>query len=212
MLDFHWACYANFSPLEEHGHVLWVPVQLAQGLIQLPHLPQSITPAILTDFMGLATASADHMLFFNSPHAGASQHHLHFQAMALATAPAIALACRSEIAPGLGILDGYPIQALAFDLPGASKSLGRAVASLEARQSPYNLIALDRRAYLVPRNLGNEVVEPFCTGVFGSLEVSGTLIFADLPAFDAANMDAVAPALSAMGLSREEVTDLVRGA
>ena len=196
-LSWAWNVYPNLAPFEANGQFLMLPV--ADGGL-LPHLPQLLTEEIVRDMVALCVNSSQLVIFFNSLHAGATVNHFHLQAVRHVRTLPIEKHISPD--PGRSTVDGYPLNAIVFG-PAVRDDIWASVRSLQARNLPFNLIYLDGRFVLFPRDDNNEIVREF-PSVLASMEVCGRFIFSDAQSFGAATEGRIKTALGRIGLSYDD--------
>lgn len=200
-LHFVWNVYPNLAPFEPGGHFLFLP---AGGFPELPHFPQVFTPFLLEDCMSICRSGADLMVFFNSRHAGATQNHFHLQAVFHSSKLAIQkqdLKPFKETGP-VQYLSGYPLNALVYTLEdeGCCQYLEQDVLKLQTKGLPFDLVSLDGKMFLVPRNIDNEIVAEF-PNLLASMEVSGKFIIPERDVFKRTTEERICVALGRIGMS-----------
>ena len=104
-------------------------------------------------------------------------NHIHLQAIFYKKALNIESA--SIIRRGLfDVLDNYPARGIVFHRSAESDEIWPCVDYLQKNGIPFNLILVDDRICLIPRNPSHEVVTEFPT-IIASTELSGKIITAD---------------------------------
>lgn len=204
-----WACYYNFSPFEEDGHFLWIPVRVRGNTLVLPHFPQRITEDFLCDGITLFKNSRGLIFFFNSIHAGASVNHFHFQAVSTRGRRFAIQNVKVPSGSKAHIFDNYPVNGIAFSLSSSNGSLFRCIERLNEKEIPHNLIMLDETAYLIPRNLDHEIVSEFPYGVLASMEMAGKFIISDERNFEETDRKRIDSALAKISLDENELKSLI---
>jgi hypothetical protein len=198
----YWASYYNFSPFEAEGHFLLLPVRVRGNLLVLPHFPQRLTREFLADGISLFAAGEGLLFLFNSLHAGASQNHFHFQAVAATQKYAIT---RHQPPSGsYAPLENYPIRGLAISIECPLDTIYGFIRRLEAASVPFNLVMTGKAIYLMPRKAECEIVEEFPYGVLASIEMAGRLILSDMANYRDTNYEKVCSAFSKISLSESE--------
>ena len=146
-----WVAFYNAVPVEAQGHFLWVPVQSNGARNEYPHELQVLDEASVEDFVALAHASSGTATLYNSLHAGASVNHIHFHSVHEGrTGPLIRAAVKAFGAYHL--LWDYPATGLVFDADPSCKRLWGVIDILQRNGIPLNLIAVDKRVFVFPRN------------------------------------------------------------
>lgn len=198
-LSSSWQVYPNLAPFEPDGQFLIVP---AGDDGSLPHEPQHLTESRMRDMIALCVASDELVIFFNSVHAGATVNHFHLQAVHHGDK----LPIQKSIPSGPGVTplaDSYPVNGLVFFGADVYPEMWPVVRSLQKRESPFNLIYLDRQFLLVPRDDNNEIVREF-PNVLASMEICGRFILSDRESFEAATAGRIATALGRIRLSYDD--------
>lgn len=204
-----WALYYNFAPFEEEGHLLWVPVRFSGTALVLPHFPQVMTKEFLEDAMILFQGSKGFFYFFNSIHAGATQHHFHYQLIYAGEEMLPIEKTDSSLKEGFKFLNGYPIVGLIFEYAGRLDPIWYCVDHFQRKGIPFNLIMVRDHFFLIPRNPDHEIVEEFPFGVLASVELSGRLILSDRKNFDKTTYEKVQSAFKKIGLERNGILQLI---
>ena len=205
-----WALYYNFAPLEEKGHLIWVPATFSGKTFELPHLPQVMTRELLEDTMILARKSIGFLYYFNALHAGATQHHFHSQLIYVGDE--LLPIERSTIVAieGYSLLDNYPINGQVFGPDASPDQVWHSIDRFQQNGNPFNLIMVRGRIFLVPRNPDHEIVKEFPFGVLASVEIAGRIIISDRKNFDETTYEKVVSAFKSSGLERSEVIRLIK--
>jgi len=123
------------------------------------------------------------LIFFNSLHAGASVNHIHFQAILHRKELSIENAAIIEKA-SFAVFDSYPVNGIVFNRNVKSSEIWPYIDSLQKNGIPFNLILINNRICLTPRNLLHEVVAEFSTNVIASTELAGKIITTDRNVYD----------------------------
>lgn len=212
MKNWNWACYANFSPFMEDGHFLWLPVSMRGNTLVLPHLlQQSMTPELLEDSLALSRVCSGQMVFFNGVNAGASANHFHLQAVSILGQLPIEEAALESSDCGHEHLSGYPIETITFGPDKTADDVYSCIDALVKAGKTYNLMAIRRRTYLVPRNPDHEIVAEFPFGTLASMEMAGRFILSDVDNFRDSTWADVVSAFGKIGLSRSEIEAILNG-
>ena len=205
-----WALYYNFAPFEEEGHLLWLPARFSGTALVLPHFPQIMTKEFLEDVMVLFQGSRGFLYFFNSIHAGATQHHFHYQLIYVGEEILPIEKANSFIDGGYDFLDGYPIKGLIFGCASGPDLIWHCIDRFQQNAIPFNMIMVRDKIFLIPRNPDHEIVEEFQFGVLASVEIAGRLILSDRKNFEEATYEKVENAFKKSGLERSEIVRLIR--
>jgi hypothetical protein len=196
---FTWNAYYNAAPIEPEGHFLWIPISLDAPPNTLPHFPQRLTWPILDDSIRLFQCFKDTLLFFNSPHAGASVNHIHFQAMYHKHTLA-AETCSLVQQGDYALLDGYPAHALVFTKETPSTVIFEWVNRFQQKAIPFNLMMVGQRIILIPRDINHEIVSEFPGNGLAALGMCGRIVTVDRFAYLKANADSIKSAFRKMVL------------
>ncbi len=201
-LHFSWNVYPNLAPFEPGGHFLLLP---SGNFPELPHFPQLFTPLLLQDSFNLCQQSKELMVFFNSRHAGATQDHFHLQALFRESPFPIEAATRNRFGNRLGEYIGvdYPLNALVYTVSD-SEAWCRYILKLQTKGIPLNLVFLNDRFFVVPRDVNNEIVAEF-PNVLASMEISGKFIIPDREAFARATEERIRVALRRITLALGDI-------
>jgi len=202
--NFAWNAYYNALPIEKEGHFLWIPVSLEPSSPAIPHLPQLITREILEDALELFQNFSETTLFFNSLHAGASVNHLHFQAVYHKDTLPIEIANTIHF-NGYDLLNDYPAQGIVFKTDDDAELIFNSINELYKSDIPFNLIMLEERIVVIPRNIDHEIVAEFPGGMLASMEMSGKLITVDALAYEQINARRIYQALSKATLAPQPI-------
>lgn len=207
---FQWAALPNAFPVEKNGHFLWVPVGPEPGARSFPHYPQVMTLSFLCDYLKLAFASRNVLTLFNSMHAGASVHHIHFHSVQRPGITAIEESSLVSVGEYRFIAE-YPASGLVFIQTDTAEAVWHAIAKLQRHGVPYNLVGVGGRVYLLPRNIDAEVVPEFPSGSLAGMELSGKAITTEPEYYEQANWDMFTAALRKSTLRNEEIVRLLDG-
>lgn len=208
-----WAALHNMAPLEAAGHVLWFPVSERGETVCFPHAPQRLSREFLEDLVELFARCPGYVLFFNSPHAGATQDHIHAQMVRQTARLAIEDAAQVDCGcHGFRRLDGYPARGFVFLKDADAALIYSCVDRLQQQQTPYNLIMAADRIVVVPRDAAHEVVAEFPKGVLASMEFAGKIITTDKQTHRDADAEKVKSAFGKTTLALESVLKGWRGA
>lgn len=198
----------NLFPIVE-GHLIVTP--LIDG--ELRHVSHELDAAWGDEFWSVARQlEPDQLLGFNSPHAGASVDHLHFQILPSLTS--LAIANRPVVRFGAWrLVDQDPrfSSAIRFDLgnEGDRFCFGRLIAQFKAEQVPYNLLSDGKGLFAILRDAERELVREYPGGVIAFAEYAG-LVPALTPEFyHGASADLLDAAIRKTSLSRDQTLDLL---
>jgi hypothetical protein len=201
--------FYNAVPVEAQGHFLWVPVQSQGARNEYPHELQVLDEASVQDFVALAHASSGTATLYNSLHAGASVNHIHFHSVHEGrTGPLIRAAVKAVGAHRL--LWDYPATALVFDADPSCKRLWGVIDTLQRNDVPLNLIAVDKRVFVFPRNAHHEAVPEFPDGVIACAELSGKPITTRSEFFNNVTWEQLTEAFRKTCLSNEDILELLK--
>lgn len=209
MPNGYWACYYNFSPFEQEGHFLWLPVEVNGNVIILPHYPQVMKREFLADGISLFRKSKGLLYFFNSLHAGASQNHFHFQAVSTCGNKFAIEKMKVPAGKTSSYLTNYHIEGLSFSLYSSVDDIFECIQGLRNAGIPYNLVMVGDTIYLIPRNAQHEIVTEFPYGVLASMEMAGKLIISDKKNYDQTDYPRVVSAFKKISLDRDEIADKI---
>lgn len=205
-----WALYYNFAPFEEEGHLLWMPARFSGTALVLPHFPQVMTKEFLEDVMVLFQSSRGFLYFFNSIHAGATQHHFHYQLIYVGEEGLPIVKANSCAEEGYVFLNGYPIEGLIFGRDDGPDRIYHCIDRFQEKAIPFNMIMVKDKIFLIPRNPDHEIVEEFPFGVLASVEIAGRLILSNRKNFEETIYENVRIAFKKSGLERERIVCLIR--
>lgn len=173
-----WNAYYNAVPLEVAGHFIWTPACTSNHLPALPHYLQTLDRAVIEDVFLLHAASKNFVLLFNSLHAGASVNHLHvhtvYRKHPLAIENQRAVACGRFY-----LLDSYPAQSFMFQGIQSVELVSEFALRLQESGIPFNLIWVDERVFLVPRNTEHEVTEELPFDTVSAMDICGKIVTTD---------------------------------
>jgi hypothetical protein len=196
----NWDIFHNASPFEKRGHFLIIPdYRMPENQRE-----QRVLLNDLQDMLELDRNSSNMLIFYNSPQAGASQNHIHFQGVyrnpEIPYAVEMAEPISRYIKDGVEIkdLDYYGARAIVFE--GADKArladvAFRLIERLQKANNPFNLDILDGKIYLFPRNINFVVTEEFPGGALAAYELTGKFITATKQAYGGADMEEILSAL-----------------
>jgi len=192
--NWKWNVYYNAAPFEEEGHFLLFPIIVDGQTTTIPHFLQKLTREFLEDILILIRNSENLIILFNSLHAGATQNHIHFQAVFHKNELAIEKAQIAECGE-LKALRDYPACGLVFNQDVEPSKLFEYIEKLQGEDIPFNLFSIGMRIYLIPRNIDQEAVEELPRGTIGSMEMAGKIITMDKSVYDAPDYSKVEIAL-----------------
>lgn len=204
-----WALYYNFAPFEEEGHLLWMPAKFSGTALVLPHFPQVITKDFLEDVMVLFQGSRGFFYLFNSIHAGATQHHFHYQLIYAGEEDWPIEKANISTNEGYNFLDGYPIEGLIFNCTDELDRIWHCIDCFQQNAIPFNMIMVRDKIFLIPKNPDHEIVEEFPFGVLASAEMAGRLILSDRKNFDETTYEKVKSAFKKSGLEKDKIIRLI---
>jgi hypothetical protein len=191
MLKNHvWNGYYNAAPLEMGGHFIWVPVQLSDGQVTLPHFPQTLNTAVIEDCFLLHDKSANLVLFFNSLHAGASVNHLHVHTIRLSHPLAIEKQ-RATLWRRVHVLEAYPVESFLFEGIQSVDLVSEYVVRLQEIGIPFNLVWIGKRVFLMPRNIEHEVTAEFPFDAFSAIDICGKIVTTDRGTYDSISKERI---------------------
>jgi len=202
-----WAAIPNLAPFSEHGHWMLLPVTHGKQGINFVHTRQELTKVWLEEALELTTALPEAVVFFNGLHAGASQNHLHFQLVFEPENLPIEAAERMTLS-GVTCLMGYPAGAVVYD-SNSLDSLWMAVAKLQARGVPLNLILRHGCAYLVGRVAEHEVTPEYPCAIPASYEFAGKWIVPSKEFFDSLTAEIAETVLRKASYTSKQLVALV---
>lgn len=192
--NYLWNGYYNAVPLEPEGHFVWVPVEMSGGRLTLPHRLQTLDRAVVEDIFLLRDLHPEVALLYNSLHGGASVNHLHLHTV-YRRRP---LAIEKQRAPAgrqLHVLDAYPAGGFMFQGVRSADVACEYSLRLQEIGMPFNLILIDGRAFLVPRNIEHEVTAEFPSGPLGALDMCGSVVTTDRATYDSMSKERIEAAL-----------------
>lgn len=197
---FYWNAYYNAAPIEPDGHFLWVPSQQADALT---HLPQQLSLPLLEDAFSLFKQLFGSLLFFNSLHSGASVNHIHFQAIAYKQPLLVEKwpLKKQTKKQNYSVLDGYLAPLMVFEQPAGASEVFTWIHQFQQRQIPFNLMLIEQRVILIPRNIEHEIVSEFPGSGIAALGICGRIITVDRNAYLSANKHSLESAFQKMILS-----------
>ena len=196
---FTWNAYYNAAPVEPNGHFLWVPSQPADALT---HITQRLSFSLLEDALTLFKQLPNMLLFFNSLHSGASVNHIHFQAIAYHQ-PLPVETWPLKAGNGYFVLDGYVAPLMVFEQPVEAGDVFAWINRFQQRNIPFNLMMVEQRIILVPRDRAHEIVSEFPGNGLAALGMCGRIITVDRSAYLEASKGSIERAFRKMVLSLE---------
>ncbi len=186
--NFRWNCYYNQLPVDPDGHFLWLPVRVNGCNTTIPHLKQELTFELFEDILELFNSSQRLIFFFNSMHAGASVHHLHFQAQPhkkILAIESVPRNChRQKGGVRLGVSENYPAYGYVFDRDTKIEHMWYSIAGLNKNKIPFSLIFIGNRICLLPRNPEHEVVSELPAGAITCMALAGQIMVLDEFTYD----------------------------
>lgn len=194
---FTWNAYYNAAPIEPDGHFLWVPSLQAESLT---HIPQALSLPLLEDALSLFKQFPGTLLFFNSLHSGASVNHIHFQA-SIYKQPLPVENWPLQKQKDHYLLNGYVAPLIVFEQPTSAGEIFAWIDRLQQRNIPFNLMLVEQRIVLVPRDIKHEIVLEFPGNGLAALGMCGRIITVDRNAYLRANKDNIESAFRKMVLS-----------
>lgn len=192
--NFLWGAYYNVAPLEAEGHFIWVPIQMSDGRLILPHYSQTLGRTIVEDLFLLRGVDSKFILLFNSPHAGASVNHLHVNAV-YRRRPFPIEKQRATSCGRFHILSEYPAEVFMFRGDQSVAAVSDCAAKLQELGIPFNLMWIGARAFLAPRNIAHEVTEEFPFDAISAMDICGNLVTTDKATYDSASKERIETAL-----------------
>jgi len=167
---YTWNIYNNAFPYQTTGHFLIVP----SVKNRISHWPQQFDASLMEESLALIAKMPQMIVVFQSLHAGASVNHFHFQAFFHDKKYALDFASVKN-----NILEDYPVPAFVYKLGSGNKHIEKAVLILQQENVPFDLIFLNKQAYIFPRNPDHEVVAEFPNGVIGAMDLIGHIVTTD---------------------------------
>lgn len=189
-----WNAYYNAVPLEVEGHFIWTPARTFNTRLTLPHYLQTLDRAVIEDLFLLHDKSKNFVLLFNSLHAGASVNHLHVHTV-YRKHP---LAIENQRATACGrfhVLDAYPAEGFMFQGIQSVELVSEYAMRLQESGIPFNLIWVDKRFFLVPRNMEHEVTEEFPFDTLSAMDICGKIVTTDRATYDSLSKERIEAAL-----------------
>ncbi len=202
---FCWKAYYNATPIEKHGHFLWIPSHL-HCPDDLPHFPQFLSLEFVEDAILLFNQLANTLVFFNSLHAGASVNHIHFQAiyhrqsLLIEKAPVISY-------KGFDLLESYLAEAFVFPKDVQPHRIFSCIQKLQTQGIPFNLMLIGSRIILIPRNIEHEVVSEFPGQVLAALGMCGKIVTVDREVYLKVDMNKIKRAFQKMVIPSKFLLD-----
>lgn len=168
--NYTWNFYSNAFPYDTTGHFLIIPSKKNR----VPHLTQKFDKKLLTDVLDLFKKTEGLIVIFQSLHAGASVNHFHLQAFFHNRKYALESGKVFN-----NVLDNYPVPAFVYDINKEKNHIAKAITILQAENIPFDIICMNKRVYIFPRNPLHEVVSEFPTGPMGAMEIMGKFVTTD---------------------------------
>ncbi len=206
-----WKAYSKRIFADKRGHFVLIPdiTKLRNKRGQL------ITETDMKAVIDISNRSKNISVLYNSLHAGASVNHIHFHLVYHRERFALektrfgqrdkvgSVGIYSSIDYGLKVimLDGKDIEevsTIAFNL----------INRLQQDSIPYNLMIVDGKIYIMPRNIKHEVVEEFPRSV-GIREFYGKFVGYTKEDFDYITEEKILSAFKKMSLTEQEIAGLI---
>lgn len=188
------AVMANGFPIRAL-HLLLAPAEHRTGL----------TEDDLRSAHDFAVRFPDYLVFHNQEGSGASQPHVHFQALPRDSPLPIEMAPRSELIRTADVIvarvEEYPAYVLVVTGPGVLSTTDTILVAL--RRTPINLLCTRLEVFIVPRRA--ERPPNFDTN-FGALEMGGCIVLVDEYRYRTLTHEAVRHAIAACGWCRPQAS------